>query len=249
MQVRCTWNDPNYSQTWVSMDSLILHNPIPLVMYLIKNKLTHEKEFKPLLHLCKPIMSARYRSILNAKTAARTGKAKYKFGVQVPFGVRHAIWLDKQNNGTKWAEAIKKEVQQLLDYMTFKILDAGEPPPPGYKKLPHHIVFDVKFDLRHKARLVAGGNWSDVPKEDCYSGVVGIEAIRLGFFMGELFGLTCVAGDVGNAYLNAHTKEKVYLVAGPEFGKELEGRILLVEKAIYGLISSAAGFHETIQGG
>ena len=244
MQVRCKWNDPNFSQTWVSMDSLVLHNPIPLIRYLIKHKLTHEGDFKPLLHLCKPILHARYRYVLKAKTEARTGKASYKFGVQVPFGVRQAIWLDRENGNTRWADALKKEIQQLLDYLTFRILDKGEPPPAGYKKLPHHIVFEVKFDLRHKARLVAGGNWSDVPKEDCYSGVAGIEAIRLGFFMGELFGLTCVAGDVGNAYLNAKTKEKVYLVAGPEFGDGLEGRILVIDKAIYGLFSSAARFHE-----
>jgi len=46
--------------------------------------------------------------------------------------------------------------------------------------------------------------------------------------------------------LNAKTREKVYLVAGPEFGEELCGRILVVEKAIYGLLSSAARFHECL---
>jgi hypothetical protein len=29
--------------------------------------------------------------------------------------------------------------------------------------------FDVKYDLRHKARLVAGGNWTVNDKEDIYS--------------------------------------------------------------------------------
>jgi hypothetical protein len=28
------------------------------------------------------------------------------------------------------------------------------------------MVFDVKYDLRHKARLVAGGNWTVNGKED-----------------------------------------------------------------------------------
>jgi len=35
------------------------------------------------------------------------------------------------------------------------------------------------------------------------------------------------ATDVGNAYLKALTKEKIYIVAGPEFC-ELEGRILII---------------------
>ena len=34
-----------------------------------------------------------------------------------------------------------------------------------------------------------------------------------------------------NAYLEAYTKEKIYFVAGPEFG-ELEGTIMIVNKAI-----------------
>jgi hypothetical protein len=36
--------------------------------------------------------------------------------------------------------------------------------PSGYQKIPYHIVFDVKYDLRHKARLVAGGNWTENEK-------------------------------------------------------------------------------------
>jgi hypothetical protein len=34
------------------------------------------------------------------------------------------------------------------------------------------MVFDVKYDLRHKARLVAGGNLTVNDKEDIYSGVL-----------------------------------------------------------------------------
>ena len=50
-----------------------------------------------------------------------------------------------------------------------------------YKQIPYNIIFDVKFDLRHKARLVAGGHKTDPPREDIYSGVVGRETIKLGF--------------------------------------------------------------------
>ena len=44
--------------------------------------------------------------------------------------------------------------------------------------------------------------------------------------------------DIGNAYLEATTKEKLYIVAGPEF-EELQGHILMIHKALYGLKSSA----------
>ena len=49
-------------------------------------------------------------------------------------------------------------------------------------------------------------------------------------------------GDVGNAYLEAYTTEKVSVRAGPEFGP-LEGHLLVIEKALYGLRTSGARFH------
>ena len=35
-----------------------------------------------------------------------------------------------------------------------------------YTRIPYHIVFDVKFDLRCKARLVGGGNFTTADKEE-----------------------------------------------------------------------------------
>ena len=37
-------------------------------------------------------------------------------------------------------------------------------------------------------------------------------------FLAELNGLETWATDIGNAYLEAETNEKVYIIAGPEFG-------------------------------
>jgi hypothetical protein len=63
------------------------------------------------------------------------------------------------------------------------------------------MVFDVKYDLIHKSRLVAGGNWTVNDKDDIYSGVVRIDTVRIGFFLGKLYGLSCCACDIGNAFL------------------------------------------------
>jgi hypothetical protein len=51
-----------------------------------------------------------------------------------------------------------------------------------------------------------------------------------------------LAADIGNAYLNADTKEIVYTTAGPEFGAELEGRQVIIIKTLYGLKSSGAAW-------
>jgi hypothetical protein len=126
---------------------------------------------------------------------------KYKFDIQVPKGIKNAIDLDKKNENQLSQESIKTELKQLTDYQTFIVLDSGEDIPTGYQKIPYHMVFDVKCDLRHKARLVAGGNWTINDKENIYSGVVRMDTVRIEFFLGELYGLSCCACEIGNAFL------------------------------------------------
>ena len=51
--------------------------------------------------------------------------------------------------------------------------------------------------------------------------------------------------DIGNAYLEATTKEKLYIVAGSEF-EELQGHIFVIHKALYGLKSSGLRWSQRI---
>ena len=94
-----------------------------------------------------------------------------------------------------------------------------------------------------RARLVADGHLTDIPTESVYSGVVSIRGFRIVIFLAELNKLVLWTTDIGNAYLEAYTSEKVYIIAGPEFG-ELEGHILIISKALYGLRSSGARWHD-----
>jgi hypothetical protein len=52
-----------------------------------------------------------------------------------------------------------------------------------------------------------------------------------------------LACDIGNAYLNATPRERVYTTAGPEFGAELEGKHVLIVRALYGLKSSGTAWY------
>jgi hypothetical protein len=88
------------------------------------------------------------------------------------------------------------------------VLDSGEDIPIGYQKIPYHMVFDVKYDLRHKARFVVNLNWTVNDKEDIYSEVVRMDTARVGFFLGELYGILCCACDIGNSFLNGNEKNK-----------------------------------------
>ena len=51
--------------------------------------------------------------------------------------------------------------------------------------------------------------------------------------------------DVGNAYLEAYTDEKLCIMAGPEF-KELQGHLLIMVKALYGTRSGGARWHDRL---
>ena len=48
--------------------------------------------------------------------------------------------------------------------------------------------------------------------------------------------------DIDNAYLEATAKEKIYIVAGPQF-EELQGHILVVHKPLYELKAEVSDGH------
>jgi len=64
----------------------------------------------------------------------------------VPQSVDKALPIDKANGNTLWKDAIEKELGQILEYETFKILPHGERAPADHKRVPLHLVFDVKHD-------------------------------------------------------------------------------------------------------
>ena len=109
--------------------------------------------------------------------------------------------------------------------------------PQGYQKIKVHLVFACKHDGHHKGLLVAGGHLTSNPTESIYSAVVSTRSLRLSIFLAKLNNIEVWGADIGNAYLEATTKERLYIVAGPEF-EELQGHILVIHKTLYGLKSS-----------
>ena len=89
------------------------------------------------------------------------------------------------------------------------------------------------------------GHLTKEPNETVYSGVVSLRNFRLAVFLAELNNLQLWGADVGNAYLQALTKEKLYIVGGPEF-EELQGHVLVMHKALYGTRSGGAWWHDKL---
>jgi hypothetical protein len=63
--------------------------------------------------------------------------------------------------------------------------------------------------------MVADGHLADIPLESVYSGVVSLHGLQIITFLAKLNGLDLWATDIGNAYLEAFTMERNYIVAGP----------------------------------
>jgi hypothetical protein len=80
------------------------------------------------------------------------------------------------------------------------------------------MVFDIKYDLRHNARLVSVSKWILNEIVDIYSGVVCMDTVRNGSFLGELYGLSYYACDNGSTFYYGKPKDEVYIIAGTEFG-------------------------------
>jgi hypothetical protein len=170
-------------------------------------------------------------------------KMQTYMGIEIPRNTKEALYLDKKNKDGLWKGAIKKEIDGIRGHGTFLFLPPGAKPPEGYQEAPLRMIYDIKPDLRRKGRLVVGGHMVNAEGYTCYSSVVRIDSIRMLNVIAKAQGLDVLAGDVGNAYLNADTKEKVYVRCGPEFGPELEGRIAIIKKSLYGLKSSGAQWH------
>ncbi|KAI2490441.1 Reverse transcriptase (RNA-dependent DNA polymerase) [Fragilaria crotonensis] len=111
----------------------------------------------------------------------------------------------------------------------------------GFQEIKHHMIFDVKMDLTQKARFVAGGHMTEPPASITYSSVVSRDSVRLAFLLAALNDLDIMACDIGNAYLNAPCRERVWFVAGPEFGSR-QGMVVKVVHALCGLKSSGSSW-------
>ena len=167
----------------------------------------------------------------------------FQYGTEVPRNVKHAIQLDQENNNTKWQDAMATEIAALDKLDCFQYNNASYRPPPEYQKTKLRMIFAVKHDFWRKARLVAGGHLIELADNiKIYSLTVKTLSVRLLDVIADANNLKQLCGDVGNAFVNAYTKEKIYCIAGPEFG-DRQGSIIILKKALYGLRSSAERFH------
>ncbi|MGH3053585.1 MAG: hypothetical protein ACRDL7_01240, partial [Gaiellaceae bacterium] len=199
------WKDG--TTTWETLTSMKEAQAVHVAKYAVENQLEKDPAFS---YWVPTVLRNQNRLI--ATMQRRRLNNHYKYGIRVPHTVNEALALDKQNKNTFWRDAIQKEMRGVE--CAFDIKAKGENAPDGYKKIPLRMIFTVKMDFTRKARLVAGGHKTDPPTTLTYSSVASRDSVRLAFLLAGLNDLDVALADIGNAYLNAKTKEQVYAIAG-----------------------------------
>jgi hypothetical protein len=240
-EVCIQWKDG--SSTWNQVKDIKESYPVQLAEYAIQNKISEEPAFA---WWVKYVLRKRDRII--SKTASKYWQKTHKFGLRIPKSAKEALQIDKENGDTKWWDAIVQEMGNVRP--AFQLHEGSkEDLPIGYQQIRCHMIFDVKMgeNFRRKARLVGGGHMTVAPASITYSSVVSRDSVRIALTVAALNGLDILACDIQNAYLTAKCREKIWTVAGPEFGSE-EGSLMIVKMALYGLKSSGAAFRAKLAG-
>ena len=225
--------------------SIIAHDaPVTCAAYAKKHNLLHLPKWNRLKHIAKH-QKTLTRAINHKRLDKLEALPHINLGL-IPRDYKHALELYLLNGNSRWYDATKKELEQINEYKVFinhgkdkydpkskRVLNA----PHGYQKIRLHLVFACMCDRHHKARFLAEGHLTPDPIDSIYSGLVSKRSLRLSTFLAKLNKMKVWAAATGNAHLEATTKEKLYIVAGPEL-EELQGHILVIHKALYGLRSS-----------
>jgi hypothetical protein len=131
--------------------------------------------------------------------------------------------------------------------IAFEVLEKEQSAPPGWKKVTGHLVWDLKMDFTRKARWVLDGHLTPDPIGSTYAGVVSRESVRIAFTYAALNGVDVCAADIRNAYLQAPSSCKDYIICGPEFGIENVGKVALIHRALYGGKSAGRDFRNHLR--
>ena len=78
------------------------------------------------------------------------------------------------------------------------------------------------------------GNKNPYPVGSTYADVVSRESVRILFAYSALNGIDIFATGIRNAYLQAPSSQKYFIVCGVEFGFENIGKVALIHRALYG---------------
>ena len=179
--------------------------------------------------------------------------AREKAGIRIPRSYNEAV--NDPIFGSKWKEAIHKELTALISFETWNVIPRREAEGTVSST---RWVFDVKCDAdgrisRFKARLVARGNeQSEDDFDGTYAPVFRLDSLRILIAIAVRSGLIAHVLDAKNAFVGSDL-DKPNCMEIPEglqdFDPEAKvngSMILELRKSLYGLRQSAYLWHQKI---
>jgi len=231
-EVLMHWEDE--SETWEPLNVIWRSDPVTLAKYADEKNLLDVSGWKRFRRYVKNKKKLN-RMVKQVQLYTLRTATRIKFGIKIPRDHAEAMAFDKANGNSLWADAEKLELDQLYEYKTFRTRGRNGSMRKGYTRIRVQMIYDAKQCGMRKARLVAGGHLTGPSEDTYYSSGVSLKAVRIVLFLAELNGMDTCAGDIGNAYLEAYTQEKVCFIAGPEFAAYGHaGHLMEIVKALYG---------------
>eukprot|EP00957_Ditylum_brightwellii_P193388 14725320-Ditylum_brightwellii.AAC.1 len=117
-----------------------------------------------------------------------------------------------------------------LSVFKYHSLDKRFNKEEGRQYASMHMIFNIKHDLRHKARFVVGGHVVDSSKHTTFSSTVQDIPVRLMLLIAVKNNLGMVSGDIGNAFCTAPCAKQIWSVAGDDFGPR-KGSVVTLKRA------------------
>ena len=158
-----------------------------------------------------------------------------------------------RNDKARWYDAEVAELKMLEERETWDLV----PAPNNKNVVGSRFTYAVKTTsdsqwFKDKARFIAQGN-TMIEGEDfteTWAAVARLESIRMTAAFIAAYGLTPWQIDFTSAYLNAKTREEVYIRQPP--GHEIDGKedwVCKLKKAIYGTRQGGHEWYEELNRG
>ena len=170
------------------------------------------------------------RDTIIASVRSRIAKTTHKYGIEILTSWKHAKEIDTKNKNHLWEIALAKEMKNVG--VAFNVLKNYENVLVCWTKASGHLIWDVNMDFTQEDRWVKDGHRTADPLGTIYAGIVSRDSVRIDFTLAAMNGLDICAADIQNAYIQAPSSEKHYVVCGPEFC-EHEGKKALIRRALY----------------
>ena len=201
----CKFNVLVGEKIYVPLSVLAPDNPVTCATYAKENDLLHIDGWKRIRNLAKRDKTLT-RVVKQSKIRQARRSNKYMFGHLILRSYKETLEFDKENNNTKWADATRDEMDCIKEQEVFtscqrakwdsnhkQILNA----PPNHQKFRVNLIFAIKYNGRHTAKLVADGSLTPEPVENICSGVVSLRHLRLVIFLGEVNNLEQWGANIG----------------------------------------------------